>query len=63
MKKHSMLSGASVVCMFISKAQTKLVIGKVTDQQAQAVPFASVHIKNSKHGVSAAARSKLCNSR
>ena len=42
-----------VLCSILAFAQTKVVSGRVTDEQGQPVPFASVRVKSSKQGVSA----------
>ncbi len=41
------------LCTTLSFAQSKLITGKITDQQGQPVPFATVHVKGSKRAVSA----------
>ena len=53
MRKFLTLFAVLVLCSVLALAQTKTVTGRVTDQQGQAVPFASVRISGSKQGVSA----------
>ncbi|MFI5156586.1 MAG: carboxypeptidase-like regulatory domain-containing protein, partial [Chitinophagales bacterium] len=53
MRKFLSLFAVLVLCSVLALAQTKTVTGRVTDQQGQAVPFASVRINGSKQGVSA----------
>jgi TonB-linked SusC/RagA family outer membrane protein len=49
-----------LLCIGIAaSAQTKPISGKVTDQQGQAIPFASIKIKNSNAGVAADAEGKF----
>ena len=53
MRKFLSLLAVLVLCSVLAFAQTKVVTGKVTDQQGQPIPFASIRIKGSKQGVSA----------
>jgi TonB-linked SusC/RagA family outer membrane protein len=54
MRKFLSLLAVLVMCFFFALAQnTEVVTGRVTDQQGQPVPFASVRIKSTKAGVSA----------
>ena len=53
MRKFLTLSAVLVLCSVLAFAQTKVVTGKVTDQQGQPIPFATIRIKGSKQGVSA----------
>ncbi len=53
MRKFLTLFAVLVLCSLLAFPQTKLVTGKVTDQQGQPVPFASIRVKGSKQGVSA----------
>ena len=53
MRKFLSLFAVLVLCSVLAIGQTKTVTGRVTDQQGQAVPFASVRINGSKVGVSA----------
>ena len=53
MRKRLSLFVILILYSVFLSAQTKNVTGKVTDQQGQPVPFASVRIKGSKQGVSA----------
>ncbi len=48
-----MLLASCIAYALILHAQAKLINGKVTDQQGQPVPFATIRVKNSKQGVSA----------
>ncbi|HTS43133.1 MAG TPA: SusC/RagA family TonB-linked outer membrane protein [Puia sp.] len=53
MRKFLSLFAVLVLCSILAFAQTKVVSGRVTDEQGQPVPFASVRVKSSKQGVSA----------
>ncbi|HVY73409.1 MAG TPA: SusC/RagA family TonB-linked outer membrane protein [Puia sp.] len=53
MRKFLTLLAVWTLIVVSAFAQTKLVTGKVTDQNGQAVPFATVRIKGGKTGVSA----------
>jgi TonB-linked SusC/RagA family outer membrane protein len=53
MRKFLSLLSMLVLLSTLSIAQTKNVTGKVTDDQGQAVPFATVRVKGSKQGVAA----------
>ncbi|HMH33475.1 MAG TPA: carboxypeptidase-like regulatory domain-containing protein, partial [Puia sp.] len=53
MRKFLSLFAVLVLCSVLAFAQTKVVTGKVTDQQGQPVPFASIRVKGTKQGVSA----------
>ncbi|HEX4852043.1 MAG TPA: SusC/RagA family TonB-linked outer membrane protein, partial [Puia sp.] len=53
MRKFLSLFAVLVLCSILAFSQTKVVTGKVTDQQGQPIPFASVRVKGSKQGVSA----------
>jgi len=53
MRKFLTLLSVLVLYSILAFAQTKIVTGKVTDQQGQPVPFASVRVKGSKQGVAA----------
>jgi TonB-linked SusC/RagA family outer membrane protein len=53
MRKFLTLFAVLVLSCVLAFAQTKVVTGKVTDQQGQPVPFASIRVKGTKQGVSA----------
>ena len=53
MRKFLTLFTVLLVCSLFAAAQVKTVTGRVTDQQNQPVPFASIRIKGSKLGLSA----------
>ncbi len=53
MRKFLSLFAVLVLCSILAIAQTQNVTGKVTDQQGQPVPFASIRVKGGKSGVSA----------
>ena len=53
MRKFLSLFAVLVMSSLLAFSQTKVVTGKVTDQQGQPVPFASVRVKGTKQGVSA----------
>src|SRR5271168_3648889 len=53
MRKFLALFLVLISFSILASAQTKLVSGKITDQQGQPVPFASVKIKGSNSGTSA----------
>jgi TonB-linked SusC/RagA family outer membrane protein len=53
MRKILSLLGGLMLFMIVSFAQTKMVTGKVTDEQGNPIPFATVKIKGSKSGVAA----------
>ena len=52
MRKFLFLNLILSVFSLVSAAQTKIISGKITDAQGQAIPFSSVRIKNSKIGAS-----------
>ena len=53
MRKFLSLLAVLVLFDVSAFAQTKVVTGKVTDQNGQAVPFATIRVKEGKQGVSA----------
>jgi TonB-linked SusC/RagA family outer membrane protein len=53
MRKFLSLFAVLLVCGLSAFSQTKLVTGKVTDQNGQPVPFATIVLKGSKTGTSA----------
>jgi TonB-linked SusC/RagA family outer membrane protein len=53
MRKFLSLLAVLVLCTILAYPQTGAVSGRVTDQQGQPVPFATVRIKGGKAGVSA----------
>ena len=53
MRKLLLVWAILCLCTTLSFAQSKLVTGKVTDQQGQPVPFATIHVKGTKRAVSA----------
>src|SRR5579862_1469619 len=53
MRKLLLILGLLVLFFDFSFAQTKLIAGKVVNQQGRPVPFASVRLKGTKQGVGA----------
>ena len=54
MRKFLSLLTMSVLCVFVAYSQTLTTVsGRVTDQNGQAVPFATVRVKSNKSGASA----------
>src|ERR1700729_3844211 len=53
MRKFASLLAVLAFCVSLAFAQTKTVTGRVTDQQGQPIPFATVHLKGTKQAVSA----------
>ncbi|MDO6429719.1 TonB-dependent receptor [Flavitalea sp. BT771] len=53
MRKHLTLLAVLVLSSVLAFAQTKLITGRVTDQQGQPVPFSTIRVKGTKKGVSA----------
>jgi hypothetical protein len=53
MRKHLTLLAVLVLFYVLAFAQTKLITGRVIDQQGQPVPFSTIRVKGTKKGVSA----------
>src|SRR6185369_9835834 len=53
MRKLLTLLAVLVLSSVLAFAQTKLITGRVVDQQGQPVPFSTVRVKGTKKGVSA----------
>ena len=53
MRKFLSLFTVLVLCNVLAFAQTRVVTGKVTDDQGQPIPFASIRVKGNKSGTSA----------
>lgn len=53
MRKFLSLFAVLVLLSVLAFSQATVVNGRITDQQGQAVPFASIRIKGTKQGVSA----------